>query len=156
MKEFYNQLIDIALDHRDFEWVKKLVKEREESTNNISTNKLIYPKAKALEDLHYNYVVKENHGLRNIIMSSEDDIINSEIVQIKNCQYEAQNDLYAKQNSDVEYETYDSSSQIVLKYYLKGWKEGVKYGFDIGKLNISINNSNKMILDIMNRYGIKN
>lgn len=152
---YYNQLIDKALELRDYDWVKELVKLRDEENIIIKSNKnkIEYPTLKALENLNDVYVVKEKHGLRNIIMSSQDDIMNSEIVELKECEYK--DGIYAKQNSEVKYQSFDEGTQIVIKYYILGQTVGVNLGYNLGKeANLSLFKPNKIILDNLKKYGI--
>lgn len=151
---YYNELIDKALELRDFEWVKELVKLRDEELSNDKSNeiKVEYPTLKALEDLHDAYVVKEKHGLRNIIMSSQDDIMNSEIVELKDYKYK--DGIYAKQNSEVKYQTFDEGSQVVIKYYLFGQSVGVNFGYNLGRESVGSLRPNKIVIDNLKRFGI--
>jgi hypothetical protein len=78
MKEdVYEQLINIALETKDFKWIKELQEQKAQEIvdykENVTNNGYIIS-GTAFEDLNGSYVVIEEHGVRNIRFESEYDI----------------------------------------------------------------------------------
>ena len=130
MNSGYDDLIDMALDMKDEEWFKELLKKKNEYIdykNNeqkevISKNKetvskdnvfkYIYDnKSIALEDLKWDICVKLEYGIRNIV--SGEDILLNHIVKINN------NNKIIKRKEEVFYsDIEDLNKLVILGYYL--------------------------------------
>jgi hypothetical protein len=149
----YNQLIDLALDMKDFKWVEELVKKREENKAKQREVKPSYPEAKALEDLNDPYVVKEDYGLRNIIFSSEDDISYANIVELKNYSYDSSSGVYIKQNEQTQYKQLDEANRTAIRCYLLGYAIGVRYGSKIKEYE-NANRENKFVKFLLKKFNL--
>jgi hypothetical protein len=116
MKEdAYEQLINIALETKDFKWVKELQKQKAQEIidykANTENNEYIIS-GTAFEDLTSQYVVIEEHGVRNIRFESEYDICYGKVgLTDGKLVYKGQNVKYRDIN-DGE------------RYYLFGWFRG--------------------------------
>jgi hypothetical protein len=115
-------MIDLALQMKDFEWAKQLQEEKDRPQEikvdynslhkQVESDSKYNEVGKALEDITSQCIVKTYEGLRNINLFSEYDRLDSQIVV-------AEKDSYKKGETIKYY-----SPDIETLYYLKGYYQG--------------------------------
>lgn len=120
MQDYFDFLIDSALDFGDFEWVEELQKQKKKykadikATDNNSNKQdrtIGYKGTIALEDLDTKFANLTDDGVANIDFNSQDDILSSNIIYCED---------YYKTGGIVEYQKLDEIEEIFLKGYLIG------------------------------------
>jgi len=119
MKEdAYEQLINIALETKDFKWIKELQKQKsQEMLKNLTNNEYIIS-GTAFEDLTYNYVVIEERGIRNIRFESEYDIIYGKVG--------VTNGEIVCKGQNVKYRDIKDEERCYVLGYLRGYYDSLK------------------------------
>ncbi len=114
-------LMDLALQMKDYEWAKELQQEKNTNEiridyaslhNQIESESKYSESAIALEDIITSWIIKWNNGVRNLNLMSEVDRIDTEILL-------AEKDKYNK-GEIVKYYIPDFETQCYLKGYLQG------------------------------------
>jgi len=114
----YNQLIDIALDTKDYEWLDQLVKKKKlllKEEDIINNEEPQFGYAVTTEDINIYYAVLEEEGLRNINIDSNYDLCYGTIVALM------QN--FTHQGETVAYQVLEDTDVYYVMGYLRGAKE---------------------------------
>lgn len=121
MSYVYDDLINLALDIKDYNWARKLVfeKDNSDSENFIHTEPV--HESIALTDIFYIYAAKETGGLREIIYASESDIMNAVLVRLSENQIDSKNKYLVKKDQLVEYVDISLEEAEIVKHYLLGY-----------------------------------
>jgi|GEM_PF-5092792 len=122
----YDDLINLALDLKDFEWVKQLIKEKQSFLHSASTNASEFTnKCVAIEDITSNYAVLEPLGLRNLRWDNY-DLMYSSLVMISK--------KSALANEIVGYRILSDEERLVLYGFYLGHDDGYKKGYIEGSM----------------------
>lgn len=122
----YDDLINLALDLKDFEWVKQLTKEKHAFIKSTQTNTLEFTsKCVAIEDITSNYAVLEPLGLRNLRWDNY-DLMYSSLVMI--------NKQSATVKELVSYRVLSDEERIMLYGFYLGHNDGYQKGYIEGSL----------------------
>jgi hypothetical protein len=111
----YDQLIDIALDVKDFKWVEQLVHEKKILLKKEGVTIPEFEYATAVEDIDMYYAVLEEEGLRNINIDSDYDLCYGTIVALMQS--------FTHQGETVAYQVLEDTDVCYLMGYLRGAKE---------------------------------
>ena len=122
MQDYYDFLIDKALDMKDFEWVKELQQSKDkyenieyiEKINN--DNKNYSNRITVLEDMINNYGNLTDRGIININFQSKDNILSANIIACKK-KY--------KKGQIAKYKSFDEYEQVYIKGYWIGYLESI-------------------------------
>lgn len=124
-------LMDLALKYRDYEWLKELLKEKEqletlEQAADESTGAGMFnEEAVALEDILAPYAVKEKNGLRAFNIDSDFDRNHSDLVLTEKPPYHRGEKVRFRNPSNEEL------------IYIRGMMNGYMSGYD--EANYSLN-----------------
>lgn len=119
MQDYFDFLIDKALDMKDFEWVKELQHKKNTYIDNIQIptedcKKEYYNNTTVLEDMTCAYGNLTEMGIVNINFQSKDNILNSNIVECS--------EKY-KKGEVARYKLLDEYEQTYVKGYWIGYIE---------------------------------
>lgn len=123
IQNYYEFLIDRALDTKDFEWVKELQQNKNKykdikDTQQTNNNDMEYiDRITALEDMISDYGNLTDKGIVNINFQSKDNILNANIIEC--------NKKY-KKGEVAKYKTIDEYAQVYIKGYWVGCIESVE------------------------------
>lgn len=148
--EYYDYLINLALDTKDYEWAAKLQKNKQAKDNkNIET--YFDSTGITLENINMNYGIKEDQGIRSLNLKSEYDIYNGNIVMLEKTKY-TKGDIVKYRELEIHEEYFvrgwfvchSQSEDIYNKGYGQGYQDGYNSGCTYGFNTV---NNHKSILE---------